>query len=235
MDKKVMIGCPVRNRAWILSRYLEHLKRLKFPMRKIEYCFVINDCVDETPDILETFADEQSSPVKLIRIDFGHNQGHERGEYSFFRLAKLRNLLLKGFLDSDCDYLFSVDSDILIPPSALRCLLDDDCDIVSALVCNGHELRNKKIFNILNRENGKWMHLLEFPRDQIFQVDCTGAAYLIKRRVIERYEVRYSASLGAEDIGFCQSACSKGIKIFCDGRIECTHVMKEDDIKKSTI
>lgn len=228
MDKKVMIGCPVRNRAWILPRYLQHLKKLEFPSEKIEYCFVINDCVDETLDILESFAYEQSSPVKLIRINFGQNQGHERGNYSFSRLASLRNLLLNGFLDSACDYLFSVDSDILLPPSALRCLLEDNCDIVSALVCNGHELGNQKIFNILSRKNGRWMHLLEFPRDRIFQVDCTGAAYLIKRGVIEAYGVRYSTAMGAEDIGFCQSASSKGIKIYCDGRIECNHIMREE-------
>ena len=230
MNKKVMIGCPVRNRAWVLPRYLECLGKVEYPPEKTEYCFVINDCVDETPEILESFASEQRSPVKLIRMDYGHDQGHDRGKYSFARLASLRNLLLEGFLDSDADYLFSVDSDILVPPSALNCLLEDDCDIVSALVCNGHELGNEKIFNILKRKNGRWMHLLEFPRDKIFQVDCTGAAYLIKRRVIEACGVRYSAALGAEDIGFCHSAGKKGIKIFCDSRVECTHLMRENDI-----
>ena len=49
---RVMIGCPVRNRAWILPDYLQHLRALKYPQEQIEYCFVINDSFDETRAIL---------------------------------------------------------------------------------------------------------------------------------------------------------------------------------------
>jgi len=65
----------------------------------------------------------------------------------------------------------------------------------------------------------------QFPRHTIFEVDCTGAAVLIRRKVIENYGVRYSAAFGPEDIGFCLAAAGEGIKIYCDGRIEFDHVM----------
>jgi len=228
MNKRVMIGCPIRNRAWILPQYLECLQNFDYPHQNIEYCFIINDCSDKTPQILEQFAFEQSVPVRLITANLDSKRSHVRGAYKFSHLAVLRNLLLYSFLNSNCQYLFSIDSDILASPDTLSRLLEHNCDIVSVLVCNGHELGDEAIYNILNRtEDGRFVHLREFPRDSIFRVDCTGAACLIKRRVIESCKVRYSSNLGAEDIGFCQAAARQGIEIYCDGRIECTHIMNE--------
>lgn len=223
-----MIGCPVRNRAWILPRYLECLQNLTYPRHNLKYCFIINDCSDRTPEILEQFAWEQPVAVKLITVDLGSKSSHVRGFYSFGHLAYLRNLLLEEFLKTDCDYLFSLDSDILVEPHTLIRLLEDDCDIVSVLVCNGHEVGDKTVYNILNwDEQGNLVYVRDFPRDRLFRVDCTGAAYLIKRRVVETFGVRYSAYMGAEDIGFCQTASRQGIEIYCDGRIEAVHIMKE--------
>jgi len=218
----------VRNRAWILPRYLDCLQKLEYPHRNLEYCFIINDCTDKTPEILEQFSREVSVPVKLVMFNSGSNFSHLRGTYSFPHLARLRNLLLEEFLKSRCDLLFSLDSDILVEPRTLIRLLEDDCDIVSALVCNGHEIGDETIYNVFKWDkNGRLTYLRDFPRDCLFKVDCTGAAYLIKRRVIETYGVRYSAHMGSEDIGFCHSAAKQGIEIYCDGRVEAIHVMKE--------
>jgi glycosyltransferase involved in cell wall biosynthesis len=223
-----MIGCPVRNRAWILQDYLHSLLKMDYPSRLIEYCFIINDCQDQTPEILADFAATAPSPVYLVNINLNTRYGHKRGEYSFKNLALLRNLLLERFLQSMCQYLFSVDSDILVPPNTLRDLMADRCDIVSALVCNGHLVGQRNLFNVLEKTpQGNYVHIKKIPFNRLFEVDCTGAAYLISRQVIEDYGVRYSAEYGAEDIGFCQRAKQQGIKIFCDSRVECIHVMQE--------
>lgn len=233
MQNKVMIGCPVRNRAWVLPRYLQSLLELEYPGQKMEYGFIINDCTDETELIMERFAREQAGRVKLFTINYGAGRGYRRGAYDLTRLAALRNHLLNAFLQSSCDYLFSVDSDIMVAPSTLRCLIEDDCDIISALVCNGHELGDEGIYNILQKNSeGELIHQREFPRDRVFPVDCTGAAYLIKRAVIARHGVRYSSQQGAEDIGFCAAAQAKGLGIFCDGRLECRHLMHEEEAVK---
>jgi len=224
---RVMIGCPVRNRAWILKEYLQCLVDIDYPEDSIEYCFIINDCIDETPYILEDFAKRQTVTVNLIYENSNVSSGHLRGEYSFQRLAYLRNCLLREFITSKCDYLLSVDSDILVQTDLLKKLINDNFDIISCLVCNGHEIGNLAIYNILNKnEKGQYLHMTNFPRDTIFKVDCTGAAYLIKRRVIGEYGIRYSAVYGAEDIGFCENAINNGLEIYCDGRIECKHVMR---------
>lgn len=226
--KKVLIGCPVRNRAWILPRYLQSLRNLDYDSRDIEYCFIVNDSTDNTLEILKAFRDDVSNQVRIINCNLQGSNGHQRGQYSFFHLAILRNILLDEFLRSDCEYLLSVDSDILLPPNTIKALQEPQCDIISALVCNGHEIGDEGIYNILNRNPyGRYEHIRNFPSDQIFEVDCTGAAYLIKRKVIEKYRVRYSASRGSEDIGFCEDAKAKGIKIYCNPQVVAEHVMHE--------
>jgi len=201
---------------------------LAYPCQKIEYGFVINDCTDNTQLLLEDFAQWKAGQVKLHTINYGAKKSCRRASYDLSRLAALRNQLLNIFLQSDCEYLFSLDSDILAPPDILTRLIANNCDIISALVCNGHELGDKSIYNVLVwNEKGKLVHRREFPRDRVFPVDCTGAAYLIKREVIAEYGVRYSSNQGAEDIGFCLAAQHKGLGIYCDGRLECDHIMNE--------
>lgn len=224
--KKVMIGCPVRNRAWILPKYLQCLEELDYPLSHILYCFIINDSNDETEDILGRFAQKHPFSVRLCVNNNNTAARWQRGSYSFKRLAELRNMLLKEFIYSDCDYLLSLDSDILMPAPALKALIEDNCDIVSCLVCNGHEISDPSIFNVLVKDSqSRYIHLKNPQRSGIFRIDCTGAAYLIKRKVIVDYGVRYSDFLGAEDIGFCEDAASKGLEIYCDGRLECQHIM----------
>lgn len=223
-----MIGCPVRNRAWILPRYLQALVHLDHPVHAREYCFIVNDCGDETEQVLSNFASSQITPVAIVVDNQPQSVDHHRGYYNFKRLAYLRNLLLKAFLASACDYLFSVDSDILVPPHALAVLLKDDVDIVSALVENGGAIGRDHIYNVLQRNrSGQLVHMQEIPHQTLFQVACTGAAYLIKRHVIENFSIRYASHYGAEDIGFCDAAQSKGIGMFCDSRIQCRHIMQE--------
>lgn len=224
---KVMIGCPLRNRAWVLPRYLACLEKLDKKSNQQQYCFISNDCSDHSPQILAEFARRHSGEVRLIEKNYASPGGHRRGQYNLEHLAELRNLLLDAFLESDCDYLFSLDSDILVPAHTLTQLLADDGDIVSALVCNGHEVGDTDIYNILERSSdGSYRHMRNFPRDRVFPVDCSGAAYLIKRTVIAS-GVRYASQGGGEDIAFCEAARSRGFNILCDGRVECIHLMQE--------
>lgn len=219
---RVMIGCPVRNRAWILPHFLQNLTALVYPPEQIEYCFVINDCTDETELILQEFA--HRFPARLLYDNSSRPGGWQRGSYQFSRLAELRNRLLEEFLHSNCTYLFSVDSDIMVPPATLQQLMQVDKDIVSALVCNGKEIGDDQFYNVFKQVGERLIPIRDFPRHGIFPVDCTGAAYLIKRQVISA-GVRYNSHWGAEDIGFCKEAKQHGFAIFCHGAIECEHIM----------
>lgn len=219
-----MIGCPVRNRAWILPCYLDGLLNLNYPERLLEYTFIVNDCTDDTLRILQDFALNCSTPVHIVVKDLGSKTRSTRGGYNLGGLVVLRNELLKIFLTSRCTHLFSVDSDIMVRSDSLRRLLDLDLPVVSALVRNDHHLGDLGFYNILHNKNGQLLPITSFQRGQVIPVDCTGAAYLIKREVIEA-GVRYKMHRQGEDAGFCEEARKLGFTMWCHTGIECNHVM----------
>ena len=44
----IMIGCPVRDREWILPKYLDSIYALSYPKENICLCFIVNDSTDNT-------------------------------------------------------------------------------------------------------------------------------------------------------------------------------------------
>lgn len=157
----IILAAPVRNRDWILEEYLKHIKNLDYPKGKIGLHFLLNDSSDESVDILEDFRWHEGCYYKYIHIsniELGYpadccedgdryiskkDGKFRRDLYSFPALSFLRNMLLDlASLDKKADYLFSIDTDILVEPDVLSRLLKAEKDIVAALVKNGGDVYN---------------------------------------------------------------------------------------------
>lgn len=233
---KILIAAPVRNRAWILKEYLAALRSLDYPRLFLGFFFLINDSTDSSEDIIKEFGEKiiKDSPeillFKYLHLRYGQEKWW-RGQYSFSHLAELRNLILEFFLASPCDYLFSVDSDVIVPPHTLNRLLSDQKDVVAALAPNDLHLRVptekqfvKRYYNVLRLVQDRLVHIYPFPQNNIFSVDCTGAACLIARSVIEA-GVRYGDHPQGEDAHFCLMAKEKDFTLWADSRVICEHRM----------
>lgn len=209
LDPKVFIGSPIRNRGWVLPRHLDSL--LNQEGIEKQFCYVVNNCTDDTVHILQKYGINY-----CLRNLPEPTSKWTRGHYSKPNLALLRNFFLKKFLESDCEYLFSVDSDVIVPENGIKHLIEDDKDIISMILNNSDV---KMAHNIWN-----YAHFLSIPYGII---DCliTGAAYLIKRKVIEA-GVKYYGHSSGEDIPFCESAKEKGFGIFCDTRVQAIHAFR---------
>ncbi|MFZ5823268.1 MAG: hypothetical protein ACOY94_02800 [Bacillota bacterium] len=219
----VLAGCPVRNRAWILPAYLAALEALDYPPERLCFAFIINDSVDQTESILTEFATRR--PTRLVRRDLGHPRW-ERGYYSCKNLALLRNLLLEEALAAGADYLFSVDSDILVPPHSLRRLLRAGKPVVGARVGNDPGAAPGGRCNFLRFDPGRkrMVHLTRFPPDALIPVDVVGAAALIHRPVIEA-GCRYEPAFTGEDEGFCAQVAARGFTLWGDTGLQTIHRM----------
>ncbi|MCP1421782.1 hypothetical protein [Paenibacillus xylanexedens] len=207
--KNVFIGSPVRNRAWIMERHLQSLEQQAVQKH---YMYILNDSEDQTEHILDCHQ------IPYLTHNLGRTYGYIRGQYSYHHLALLRNMLLDEFLKSDCDYLFSIDTDIIIPEGSLRQLMDNDKDICAMLIRNHPKL---KAHNAMI--GGK--HISEFKAG-LFPVELTGAVYLIKREVIEA-GVRYGSHPTGEDAPFCEQARRLGFELFVDTRLRPVHAYAE--------
>ncbi|MDK8192517.1 hypothetical protein QP794_20740 [Paenibacillus sp. UMB7766-LJ446] len=205
----IFIGAPVRNRAWIMERHLQSLKQQKVDKR---FFYILNDSEDQTEQILN---DHQ---ISYMTHNLGKTYGNLRGQYSYHHLAQLRNILLDEFLKSDCDYLFSIDTDIIIPEQSLERILENEKDICAMLIRNHPRL---KAHNAMI--GGK--HVQKFS-EGVIPVDLTGAVYLIKREVIEA-GVRYGSHPIGEDAPFCEQAQQLGYGLYVDTRLRPVHAYEE--------
>lgn len=229
----IAIGCIVRNRAWILPEYLDAISKIEYPNKR--FLFLENDSQDNTAELLKEFCNAGNAVIK--QMSFSGNMDWHRKHYwkdSFDRMSKIRNEFLNMFLETDAEYLLSIDSDIIIKPDLLDRLLShaDQNTIVGAVISN---IPNKPVdgrvacnFMCLDH-NGVFAHPKEYPVSGIMDVDVIGAVYLIPRKAIVE-GVRYQANAHGEDIGFCINAKKKGYKMKILFDAVCDHRMIDKSI-----
>ena len=232
----ILIAAPVRNRSWILPRYLKALEELDYPKEKIAFHFVLNDCIDTSISILAVWKMENEKKYRYIRlsnITFGNpadcgetGNGRteivaaKRNKYTYPALSIARNLILDlARLDEEIDYLLSVDTDIIVKPDILIKLISKKKDIIAALVNNGSE-----VYNFIPFEGKR-----SYVASDVFEAKTTGAVIFIKRKVFENRNIRYTEEYGTgEDAGFCATARNYGHLSFVLPDFQ-EHVMRRNE------
>lgn len=266
----LLVGNPVRNqhnrdnarekygadltKAWALPEYIDGLLRLDYPKDRITVAFLVNDCTDNSLDLLMQFRDAFGSQYRkflIEQVDFGHlpyQRVKEAGKdyIRFKELAKVRNTWLDTCL-GDEENIFSVDTDIILLPDTATTLLEHDVPVCSALINNQWKDKWKKSLarcNIMNEliiraspanphphvpQHTPLSCAMPVSESQItgelLEVHVTGACYIIKREVWDS-GARYGSCWQGEDIAFCRAVRSNGFNIFCDTGHRPFHYMK---------
>jgi len=163
---------------------------------------------------------------------------------------KARNELVRMAKKDNCDYIFFIDSDTIIPSGALDTLLAMDKDIASGLYFG----KGKPYLPVARiKEGDKHGFLEDFEFNEIMEVQGVGmGCCLINMKVFEGMEfpyfklewrekdgIKYQI---AEDLYFCDEAVKLGYKVFLNTGIVCDHfgsevgaahfMMYKDQLKK---
>jgi cellulose synthase/poly-beta-1,6-N-acetylglucosamine synthase-like glycosyltransferase/glycosyltransferase involved in cell wall biosynthesis len=175
----------------------------------------------------------ESETFKSI-YDLDIPEGYEV-DFQFFygyQIDQIRNLIAEWA--KNYDYLFSVDSDIVLPSDSLRKMIEADKDIVTGLyiqrIPNTHTLE----VYMVNPVGG----LSNIPYELLFQHDglvevagCGFGCCLVKGEVFRRMEYPhfyYQSALDhkntvSEDVYFCKKARDLGFAVWADTTIVCDH------------
>jgi ubiquinone/menaquinone biosynthesis C-methylase UbiE len=144
---------------------------------------------------------------------------------------KARNDLVKMALKDNCDYVFFIDSDTLIPQGALNALLKMNVDIASGL----YFAKGKPYLPVARIKEGERHFFLEdFEYNQIYEVQGVGmGCCLIKTEVFKKLEFPYFKLEWrkhegkdyqiAEDLYFCDEAIKAGFKVHLNTGVVCNH------------
>lgn len=145
-----------------------------------------------------------------------------------------RNTIVKRFLESDCDVLLQIDSDIVPDKNPLTLIMLGE-DIVSA-PCWIYQ--GKKILNIykIDPTDESLVPVEPTQTTHLAEIDATGTGcLLVSRRVLERIKAPFArqydddgfAVLG-QDLAFSKKAKAAGFKIFADMSMRCKHYKTVD-------
>ena len=144
---------------------------------------------------------------------------------------KARNDLVKMALKDNCDYVFFIDSDTIIPNGAIDALLAMNVDIASGLYFS----KGKPYLPVARvKEGEKHFYLEDFEFNQIIEVQGVGmGCCLIKTDVFKKLEFPYFKLEWrkhedidyqiAEDLYFCDEAIKAGYKVHLNTGVICEH------------
>jgi hypothetical protein len=255
-DKRIVIAFPCRDRAWVLPYFLKHIYNIDYNKKLIDIYCVVNNSKDLSHKILKEFKKKYESEYNSINIELRNNyefaMRDERRESirlkMYHWLADLRNLLVNKCVELNCDYMLSVDTDILVPSDILKRLINHNKDYVSSLIYNGYLFKPRNVSvdykpvlnaykfpNILNKYNqNSYKHIVNYKvknpnlleKDTIAEVDFTGAVFLVSREVCK--VARFGWDKQGEDEVFCRTAKENGFKLYCDLSLYSQHMMNKD-------
>lgn len=160
-------------------------------------------------------------------------EGYETELQFFFgyRIDQIRNLIADWGMRYD--YLFCVDSDIVLPKDALKRLVESDHDIVCGIYRQRRDNQVLEVFkDSANGADNIHIDEIDFSIKHQEIAACGAGCLLIRSEVLRNMEYPhfdYSPSLDhektlSEDVYFCLKARDLGYRIIMDASLICRHV-----------
>ena len=149
-----------------------------------------------------------------------------------YNIEQIRNLVVSKM--EYFDYLFFVDSDIVLPSDTLTKMLKHDKDIVSGVyIQRKPDVQVVELYQSNNRGGLMNIPFEKIRNPQLYEIaGCGFGCVLIKAEVLRKIEYphfRYTMAdvdtIGeSEDTYFCRKAREAGFKVWVDSSIICDHI-----------
>ena len=250
--KKILIGSPVRQKKIILREFLLGLEEMDKGENQIFYYFVDDNIDLESSELLASFAKgnnaiiQKSTELSAIDIDY---EDHIWKEGALKKVTIFKNKIIDYCIKNKFDYLFLIDSDIVIDKRSLNQLLSDNVDIVSNVFWSqwreGAALYSQCFWipEIFTQHKAFGIPILPQEASQIreetnaklknpgvYKVDGLGACTLIARHVLETgvdFRAIPNVRIPGEDRAFCIRAGVLGFDLYMDTTYPAYHINKE--------
>ena len=232
---KLLIGCPIYQRDWILPHWFRCVESQSINLEDVGFIFVASSEDKETLMHLETWKSLRPQ-VKLFDIiladnlnHFSHQEGTRHWTLSKYEnMVNLRNILLSKVREYEPDYFFSLDSDILLTnPNTIELLIShikEGADAVSPLMfMTPSGTRFPSIMKWIDKPGGKAGRDEDFPLGDYFKVDVIMAAKMMSKDVYKN--INYIIHEQGEDLGWSAECAEKGYSLYSASYIYASHVM----------
>ncbi len=254
----MLLGSPIHQKPQILEQFLASLRRLHRDNFTLDFYFIDDNDDEASSRLLREFADQepsvflQSSGVRDAYIR--NDTTHYWNSALIWKVAGFKNLMIRRAEVFEYDYLFLIDSDLLLHPGTVSHLIRMDRDIVSEIFWTqwqpdtmlqpqvwmhdeynqwealpGEQLGQEEI----NRRFHDFLNKLQHPG--VYEVGGLGACTLISRRAIlsgVSFDPIKNISYWGEDRHFCIRAAALGIPLYVDTHYPALHLYRDSDLAK---
>lgn len=221
----VIIGMLAKDRAWCLPEWFTSIWSQEID-GDLDVVSLVSPSEDGTEQLIidqGVHVIKDDRPGRTTQEIDGHLWGSmETYEY----MADIQNQLVDYACGENCDYFFSLDSDIILPPHAIKDLIDymkDGHPGVSAPAVN--LAVGDTAWNTMSWVNQDYpvmaTRAVGIPSGG--QADVVLAAMMMDRLGMQ---CRYEAHNQAHDVGFCVRADRLDIPRWWVPEIRCTHLMR---------
>ncbi len=255
-DYRVLIGSPIHRKANILKEFLAYLPKIDSTGLQIDYFFIDDNIDVESTNLLNQFSKENEGVTLISSHSNDLFTSNEKGTHIWnsslvWKVAEFKNQIIEFALKNDYDYLFLIDSDILLHPKTIQHLIGTKKDIISEIFWtdfggNGSELPQVWLqdeYNFYYKGNEKQsvedIHksMLEFLNSLktpgVYEVGGLGACTLISRHALQKgvsFSRIKNVSFAGEDRHFCIRAVALGLNLYVDTHYPAFHIYRESDL-----
>ncbi|HHT7236361.1 MULTISPECIES: glycosyltransferase family 2 protein [Bacillus cereus group] len=258
MKKRIIIGSPIHQSPSILNEFLFSLTELNTENFVVHYIFfddnedlssknILNQFYSNNTDV--TILQDQNLPPESYYKD---ENTHYWPVNQVWKVAEMKDKIIDYAKANQYDYLFLIDSDLILHPNTLQQLIESKKDIISNIfwtkwAANSREMPQvwmtdvytfykKEGKTILTREeeiakDEEFLNMLRQPG--IYKVGGLGACTLISQKAIQSgvcFKEIPNVSFWGEDRHFCIRAMAIGLELYVDTHYPAYHIYRQSDL-----
>ena len=255
--KRVLVGSPVYQKPEILDAFLNSLKNLNRNTIDIDYMFVDDNKDEKSSKLLEEFKREESKVIIMLGKEQGvyvcNEESHHWDDDLMLKVANYKNSIIDYAIENNYDYLFFIDSDLILHPNLIEHLKTANKDIVSEIfwsqwhkdrplepnvwLFDEYDLVPKRLGENLSEKEMelrqiKFLNQLRIPG--LYEVGGLGACTLISRDALVEgvnFKSIKNLTIHGEDRFFCIRAAVLGIDLFVDTYYPAYHIYREENLE----
>ena len=233
--KKILIAAPVYQKLEIFKEYLNSINNLIIPegYEANKYFIITN-----SPNIEKLLSPNE---YEVDNRDFKEEKekgSHFWDEEHFNSVMEARNKILKYARENNYNYIFSVDSDILLHPKTLQYLLQDNVDM-AGVVYRCSQNNNIGTNYYYGEYHKGYPDLKRLIPKGIYEVGIACASVLIGPRIINNEKINYSPIKGLsfsqwEDYAFSLRAhvLIPDLQVYMDTRLPARELTNEKEYNR---
>ncbi|MCS1350002.1 glycosyltransferase family 2 protein [Mechercharimyces sp. CAU 1602] len=258
MGKRILIGAPIQQKPEILQQFLLSLTELEAHSYTADYYFADDNRDPASTQLLRQFC-EKHPQTTIQPSGYKHTfatseQSHFKGwkEDIIWKVATMKDTIISHALTNEYDYLFLVDSDLVLHPATIEQLLSTEKDIVANIFWTKWDPQQIEMPQVWQRDFytqykvERDLQLTKAQQEQLtlhffqqlrqpglYEVGGLGACTLISRHALARgvrFEQISNISLRGEDRHFCVRAVAMGFSLYVDTHYPAYHIYRPSQL-----